>query len=369
MLPAGLILIVLAQEAGVIRYANFAEAGGLKLVGAARARTGVLRLTPAVEFERGAAWRTERIRVREGFETAFRFRITKGGGMGPGADGFAFVIQNNGPDAIAGRGAAGGFGFGDGRGDKTKLAIANSLAVFFDTFQNPEDRSDNSISICTNGDKSEMKWPPPTLAVNWNPKVKLKDGKEHEARIEFRPPLLTVYVDEKLIVRAAVDLGRMVAADGTAYAGFTASTGAGYENHDILDWRFRPTVSSDAFSVSSTISFAPFDCLPGKNLCTPAAAIVEETKPGEYHVILPAHLPWSAEIPNPGGAPVEIRNARGTACWDPAGGACGSPATAAEGKTGALVSRTVAGKTAFSLLDQDFGDNEGYYEFEVIVRK
>lgn len=338
----------------------------IELVGDARVEGQTIRLTGPLENQRGAIWRRQKLAVRGGFETTFQFRISETGGLRNGADGFAFVIQNNGPQEIAGKGSSGGFGFGDGLHDKTKPAIANSLAIFFDTHLNyEEDLSGNSISICTNGNRKQMRWPPPRLGVNWNPSVKLKDGLPHDVRISFKPPMMTVFVDGSVAVRAPVDLARMVSADGTAYAGFTASTGLGWENHDILAWHFEPAVSSDAYSVSSNISFAQFECLPAKSLCTPGKAIVELLSPGKWHVILPAHVAWAGAIPNPQAAQVRILDARGTACWDPAAGECGSPEMAPTGTTGALQWRHKKGRTEFTLQDKNYSDNQGYFEFEV----
>lgn len=355
------------EDAGVVAYNSFRTTQDFQLLGSARFQGGLLRLTSSQPFERGAAWRVEKLSVGGGFETTFRFRITDRQGMGPGADGFAFVIQNNGLDAIAGRGASGGFGFGDGKGDVSKLAIANSLAVFFDTFRNQEDLSDNSVSICTNGNRRQMRWPPPRLAMNNNPATYFKDGQIHEATIDFSPPVMTVSIDGEQVLRAAVDLGRMMGRDGTAFVGFTASTGAGYENHDVLSWRFRPRVSSEVYAVTSDISFATFDCLPNKSLCTPAKPTVEAREPGIYHIILPAHLAWAAEIPNPSALPVAIRNARGNACWNAKRGECGSSEGRQPGTPGAILMRTERGRTRFAMEAQNYDNSEGYYEFDAVV--
>jgi phage-related protein len=334
------------------------QSGEVKLVGAAKRRGEVIRLTPAAEFERGAAWRTDRVVVRDGFNTSFRFRITEAGGLGEGADGFAFVIQNNGPAAIAGRGASGGFGFGDGRGDRKQAGILNSLAVFFDTFHNEEDESNNSLSICTHGGKREMRWPPPRLGVNWEPEISWRDGKEHEVRVSFQPPLLSVFVDERLTLRAPVDLGRMVGPDGMAYVGFTASTGNGYENHDIWDWRFE-SVESGLYSVDSTIQFARVECMPGKSLCTPAMASVEPVGEGRFHVLLPAHLPWSVLVALRDGAKFALEAVRGNACWDVGRALCGVPK---------VITRVENGRLSFAIEDENYRDNEGYVEFDVVIR-
>ena len=111
--------------------------------------------------------------------------------------------------------------------------------------------------------------------------------------------------------------------EGASWVGFTASTGAGWENHDILSWSFSgsPDVSSNMALVSSTISFQSVPCMPDKNLCTPERAIVEHTGPGIWHVVLPAHLAWSASVPTPAGRQAVVSNARGMVCWDLGAGA------------------------------------------------
>src|SRR6478752_4903176 len=85
----------------------------MNLVGDADILGGRLRLTPAMRQTVGAAWFSEKKYVQRGFDAVFRFQITDPGGLGPGADGFAFVLQNAGPDAIGGRGSAGGFALGN----------------------------------------------------------------------------------------------------------------------------------------------------------------------------------------------------------------------------------------------------------------
>jgi hypothetical protein len=63
---------------------------------------------------------------------------------------------------------------------------------------------------------------------------------------------------------------------GSFWVGFTAVTGWGFENHDILNWALAgATVSSSVSMVSSDISFPMSACLPNRNLCTPEQAIVE----------------------------------------------------------------------------------------------
>ena len=96
---------------GAIRFEDFAAAQELNLVGEAKVSGKALRLTGATEDQSGAAWFREKQPVASGFETTFQFQITQAGGTGHGADGFAFVLQ--GPEALGGRGSAGGFAVED----------------------------------------------------------------------------------------------------------------------------------------------------------------------------------------------------------------------------------------------------------------
>ncbi len=322
--------------------------------------------------------------VASGFDTSFRFQLTQQGGAGGGADGFAFVLQNSGPSAVAGKGAAGGFAMGNGRGDPNSPGIARSIAVFFDTFQNVDsgDPSGNYIAICTNGGPREMRWPPPRVAFTPKLRVHLKDRRIHAVRIVYKPPILSVFLDNLSapVLSSPVDLPIVVDSDGGAYVGFTASTGDGYENHDILSWSFSGMPVTD---VSSKVSYVLAACLPDRSLCTPEAPVIEENAPAHYHIVLPANLEWGASIPNPQSQTAVISSARSTVCWDlktRGADGCNGPAGSAiirepnslvpDQPAGALVMRTNDGRTYFSVNDRSgsFGDNEGFFEFDVELR-
>jgi hypothetical protein len=367
---------------GQITFPGFENVQGLHLLKAASRADGVLRLTPAQPNRSGAAWFGEKQTVVNGFETEFRFQLTGQGGLGKGADGFAFVLQNSGPAAIAGTGSSGGWALGNGIGDRAAQGIPLSIAIFFDTYRNEVegDPSNNYLAICTNGKIGEMAWPPSRLAKVRKLRVNLKDRKAHLVRIVYRPPVLSVYLDGAPALASTVDVSFVADREGASYVGFTASTGAGYENHDILSWKFGGTeVSSSMAVVSSEISFLKAACLPDRNLCTPERAAVEQTGPGKYHVVLPANVEWGASVP---GRLAAIGGQRGMVCWDLQGrGAegCGGPGgRGAGGKgflvpgspAGALVTKTRDGRTYFTVNDRSgaFADNEGYFEFDVEAR-
>jgi hypothetical protein len=333
-------------------------ASEINLAGSAHFEGSAIRLTDAEKHAAGAAWLRDKQTVGGGFETEFTFRLTMPGGLGGGADGFAFVLQNSGPKAIGGTGSAGGFALGN---DGGAGAIPQSVAVFFDTFRNQEigDPSNNFVTVSTAGTPQELHWPPSRLASSKKLPVNLKDRKPHTARITFQPPALTVYLDGKRVLATAVDLTSVIGPDGGAWIGFTASTGEGFENHDILSWSF-----TRGNSVSSNISYVKSACLPDRNLCTPDQATVEQTAPNSYHVILPGNLQWGANIPNPGAEPVSILNARGSVCEDVV-------TRGAEGCVGtsALIQRTADGHTSFGIqLPGDARTAQGYFEFDAEIQ-
>jgi hypothetical protein len=367
---------------------------GINLVGAAEIIGSRLRLTPAIREQSGAAWFSEKQRISAGFEMKFQFQLTAQGGLGRGADGFAFVLQNEGINALAGRGSAGGFATGDGHGDFSAPGIPRSIAVFFDTYRNGDggDPSDNYVALCTNGPISNMRWPPRRLAIARKLRIRLKDGRAHLARIVYEPPLMSLYIDDgPAEFRAPVDLLTVVDNSGAAFVGFTASTGNGFQNHDILAYSLtfpKPAVSSDISVVQSELHFLPDNCLADRNLCTPREAIIDQKSPSVFDIILPAHLAWSASIPNALGRQLEVLEPRGRVCFEVSGGdvdECSGPEgldaskfsgkrdsfLSSENMPGALIAETRGGRTRFSVnirKGKASKNNQGFFEFTVRLK-
>ena len=381
-----LVAVLVDRAPAAIRFDDFASVQGLSLVGHAVIAGKVLRLTPARRNQAGAVWFRDKQPVRSGFETTFQFQLTHQDWFFQfhGTDGFAFVLQNSGPTALGGIGSAGGFGVTDPTNPR-QPGIPWTVAVFFDTLRNPEegDPSSNFIAIRANGGPSEMRWPAKRLAFTPNLGVRLKDRKVHTARIVFQPPVLSVFLDGSLapVLESAVDFSIATDHQGSAWVGFTASTGFGWQNHDILSWSFAGTgVSSSMSVVSSDITFPMSACLPNRNLCTPERAFVEQNGAG-YHIVLPANVEWGASIPNPSGRAAVVTNTHGIVCWDfnargseGCSGPSGNGTTAGAGflaedaPAGALVMRARDDRTWFSVNGRTgvaFKDNEGFYEFDL----
>lgn len=243
-----------------------------------------LRLTSSGARLTGAAWYSKQQQVREGFETEFTFRLSNPSVTckfmddaytrcrSRGADGFAFVIQNQHPAALGFVGDSLGYG-----------GIPNSVAVEFDTYMNFEnlDPMENHISVHTRGWKHPNS-PNHTYelgsAVDRVPD--LTDG-IHHVRIKYTPEFdeelvqdvsfaatphmgdfvqdgdylgggmgtwgtgmgtLSIFFNRQLVPALIVPLNlaeTLKLQNGRAWVGFTAATGTAFwQTHDILSWEF-----------------------------------------------------------------------------------------------------------------------------------
>lgn len=397
-------LLVVTAAAGEFEFADFANTKDLFLVRDAHRRKRVLRLTDSGNFEAGAVWYREKQPVAEGFDTTFTFQLTEQGGLGRGADGLAFVMQNDSKGAIGGYGASAGFMRSDvGAPGMFQSGIMRRLAVFFDTFQNQWDTSGNHVAICGCGKVTDLRWPPHCMSYSEMLPVNLKDSNVHTVRIVYDPPRMAVYLDDlaEPVRAGSVDLLSIIGGDGSAWVGFTAATGGSYENHDVLSWKFgglkgksesnMTTVDSAMSMVNSSISFAPAACLPDRKLCTPEQAVVQDKGGGLYHVYLPANREWGARVPNSAGASVKVTNVTGIVCWEPllrSGVGCNGPEgngivpgkdveggaefVAPQKPVGSLLARQLNGSVWFTINDrmgEGFKDNQGFFEFDVTLGK
>lgn len=229
-----------AQAGVVIDYANFTSACGSSLtcVGATAATAGGdLRLTPAAFNAAGAGFSTTAISLGAGatFSTSFQFRMSNPGGIDP-ADGFTFVVSK----ASSGLGSTGG-GLG-------YQGVTNSVAIEFDTYNNAEGSS-NHVALDTNGSLASLVQVNPygmascTLA-NAGAAGCMSNGKIWSAFVNYdgTTQKLNVQVQEEgsaliaLITDFSIDIATTLGTND-AFVGFTAATGSGWQNHDILNWR------------------------------------------------------------------------------------------------------------------------------------
>jgi peptide-N4-(N-acetyl-beta-glucosaminyl)asparagine amidase len=246
---AGFVIVCAFTSAASadLSYPDFSNPSGLALNSSAGIVSNKLRLTSNQLNQTGAAYGELRQRVRDGFTTTFQFQITGLTGDFPddngqvGGDGFSFIAQNAGSNALGGGGNALGYG-----------GIANSVAIEFDTFWNTArifptgDPNGNHISIQTRGtqpNSADHSFSKGQIALV---SPDLSDGAVHTAKIDYTPGQFKIFLDNlstPILTAndASLDLTTLLALEGNsdAFVGFTAATGGGgQENHDVLSWYY-----------------------------------------------------------------------------------------------------------------------------------
>ena len=237
-------------------YSDFSDTNGLVLNGSAAQVGSVLRLTPATgtDHYKASAWHQNRQNVRNGFETTFQFQISERDAKLGGADGIAFVIQNQSLDALGA--AGGGMGYGEDKTTKAK-GISNSVAIELDTYMNPvhSDTTANSISVHTNGtgpNNASETFSIGSVEANSD----MSDGAVHTVKIVYVPGRLDIYLDDLTSPALSVRLNLNTTLDlfrGQAYVGFTSSLATARENHDILNWSFSPTRADNSTTLPDAL--------------------------------------------------------------------------------------------------------------------
>jgi len=225
---------------------DFVSLNSMVLNRAAKKIDNYLRLTPSEYESVGTAWTPSPITIKDGFTSEFSFRFSEpfddfNEGSLPGADGIAFVIQNNKPDYYGKTG--GGIGF---------EGIANSFAIEFDTYKNSEppynDADGNHIAVFCNGllpNTSYHNTKANLATVNNIPVIK-SDSTVYFVKIEYNiePNKLKVYFNttnqfiNPVLTIDTLDLSKLLnLINGSqSYLGFTASTGTSRQAQDILTW-------------------------------------------------------------------------------------------------------------------------------------
>jgi len=235
------LTVSLPAAAASIVYPDFSSVAGLQLNGAAAqavdgSARNVLRLTPSASGQAGSAFSTNTITLAPNvsFSTFFQFNLNRSGGIGDadgaGADGIVFVVQTVANNVGT---AGGGIGY---------LGIPSSVGVEFDTFDNAgfaNDPNGNHVGINIGGAFNG-----PTAIYG----PKLNNGNDYFGWVDYdgTTNVIEVRVNTSTIRPGAALLSRTVdiaTALGSqdVFVGFTSGTGAGFNNHDIIQWEFRDT--------------------------------------------------------------------------------------------------------------------------------
>ncbi len=266
-----------------ITYTDFSSTAGLHLNGSAAAVNNgsgnVLRITPASPYQDGSFYYATPVSLSSPFSTQFAFQFPQVSPNGAGsADGITFIIQNSSATDAALGFEGGAIGYGaDDLGFFPSLGISNSLAIEIDTYRNSWDPATPHIAAmscltgynsshhggkCANGTKAGSD---PTIAINSALATNVLDGKMHTLKVHYDMPSpgyqnVTVTLDENPVLQFTFDLATLgLDANDDAYLGFTASTGGGFQDQDILNWYFSPdTIIAPVSSTApTTFPFAP----------------------------------------------------------------------------------------------------------------
>lgn len=192
----------------------------------------VLRVVPAVTGQAGSAFTSSPVSLSGNTVISTSFELYIHGGSS--ADGMTFVIQNS-PAADTARGPGGGKLGYDG--------ITNSIAVEFDTYQNSSysDPNNNHVGIDQNGSLTSL--------ATYTPAWDMEDDVNHIfgwLDYDTSSQILKVYVNNSAAKPASPQLTQSIdllteLGGNQAYFGFTASTGAWNNNHDVLSWDLNVT--------------------------------------------------------------------------------------------------------------------------------
>jgi hypothetical protein len=238
-------------------FSDFSVTAGLIMNGSAAQSGNVLRVTPATSSQAGSCWVQSPMSVAAGFDTTFTFQITQP--SVPGADGFAFVIQNDFAGTLA-LGAGGGeLGYATNI-TSAAPALANCLAFELDTYVNTGELNANQISIHTNGVGFNNSLETFSIAQA-TPQLTMADGQIHTVRVLYVPGTLQVFFDNAPtpLISVAYDfatggtflggggpVGGLALSQDAAFVGFSGGTGSLWQNHDVLSWTWASTPPPDA---------------------------------------------------------------------------------------------------------------------------
>lgn len=153
--PMGLLLLALSQTAGAVKvcYTEGGDATPLALINNAVINNGELQVTADANGQSGAIWSSE----------------------SAGADGVAFVMQNQSASTIGASG--GGLGY---------PGVTPSIAIEFDTYLNAADPNANPIGLVLNGAVTNH-------CSTYSPPWTIKNARTH-AWVDVANDVIEVYV-------------------------------------------------------------------------------------------------------------------------------------------------------------------------------
>jgi hypothetical protein len=238
-----------------ISYADFSSVTGLTLNGDAAQAGTSLRLAADTGFQQGSAWAQAQLDTTRSFESRFTADVHDSSSHPPiPADGMTFAIQSQGLSALGDVGSAHGY--------SGSPAVSPSVALDVSLFPQDLGHKNEQFSIASNGDlltplatatSSVLLYGAPFWVwVDY-------DATGHSLQVFAAQ---TATKPAAPLVSATVNLAAAVGP--TAYAGFTASTGAFNADFDVLDWTVDAS-SADTTPPTVSCSAGPAVLWPPNN--------------------------------------------------------------------------------------------------------
>jgi hypothetical protein len=241
-------ILITAVDLGIddIAYQDFTGSGNeLSFIGNASVVTDPtrplpaevprLRLTNDTGSVNGSAWFKRPQLVADGFESNFNIHLTTTNGPDSGADGMAFVLQNQPAGPLA-----------SPTGDHERGLSSNALNICFDSYQNADQGDASNALLSVRAGTTVLTSinlaanPAFTFGgVNSDDLTTGLDSAPYAVRVTYIPGDLDVYFNNILVVDSLnVNLETIGAVDedGKAFAGFTSRTGGLFEAHDVTRW-------------------------------------------------------------------------------------------------------------------------------------
>ena len=232
-LAGGTLLLQREVAAGAVTLADFSDSSEWQFNGVAEEATDGFMLTPCEGTKAGTVFRKTPIDVAQGWLAAFSYTATTNGVDQP-ADGFAFMLQNQGATACGGTGGCLGGAVNESGRDVVKPAVAVTTSIY----------NSLQMGVYTNGVplfKAEVpgidRLKPIAYTVTY-------DG----ARLAFRAEQGGVVFERTCDLDLTGVLG-----GAQAHVGFTAGTGGSIARQVVAGFRMSAAAETDAQFASTRV--------------------------------------------------------------------------------------------------------------------
>ncbi len=233
----------------VISYPTFDNVDKIFLNGNAIYIDDYIRMTNNYPYQSSSLWYIDKIGIEKGFETTFSFSISDAKDYAghtdtpyPGADGLAFVIQNNSLTTT-----------GDAGGSIGYEGIPSAIAVEYDMYYNGEtnikDPNGNHIAVFSGGKSAITANHRSTHLIDSTSEIFDfdVDGSIYYSKIKYDGTISKLYIYlaqnpfklndpileiEDFDIKKILELG----INPSVWVGFTSATGGSYQKHNIHSW-------------------------------------------------------------------------------------------------------------------------------------